>query len=240
MGDIPLRGPTEGPTSRVEDATSCLSITVSSPRAGCRVRTMAASLIAEVFILNDWGSINTLSGTFAAFNPDGSIRFRRSLHANLFNNGLSSNGRLAVCQMANAPHEDGGKLFVFDLEAGAQIASWQAESGWAHAYEFSEDGKTVRLIYRDRGAFTYGLDGTFIDRIKWLASGIAVGELGIVETLLAETNHQPSPALVEQLLGAIDRALASPTYNAPKWRARAFKLRGGPSLLRPRRSRASC
>src|SRR5271165_6895696 len=30
-----------------------------------------------VFILNDWGSMNALSGTFAAFNPDGSVRCGR-------------------------------------------------------------------------------------------------------------------------------------------------------------------
>ncbi|MBB5048528.1 hypothetical protein HNR60_003295 [Rhodopseudomonas rhenobacensis] len=179
-----------------------------------------------VFILNDWGSIETLSGTFTAFDPDGTVRFRRSLHANLFNNGLSNDGRLAVCQMANAPHEDGGKLFVFDLAAGAQIASWYPESGWANSYEFPEDGQTIRLVYRDRGAFAYGVDGTFIDRMRWLAVGLQVGDLGIVQTLLAETNNQPTLALVEQLLGGIDVALASSTYNTPKWRAIAFKLRG--------------
>ena len=53
-----------------------------------------------------------------------------------------------------------------------------------------------------------------------------MGDLSIVETLLAETNNQPTPALAEQLLGAIEVALTSPNYNAPKWHARAFKLRG--------------
>jgi hypothetical protein len=179
-----------------------------------------------VFILNDWGSIDTLSGTFAGFSPNGTVLFRRTFRANLFNNGLSEDGHFAVCQTANAPDDDGGSLYVFDLVAGTQIATWQPESGWANSYEFPEDGKTIRLCYRDRGAFAYSLDGTFIDRLKWLAAGLQVGDLGIVQTLLAETNNQPPPALVEQLLAAIDIALTSSTYNTPKWKALGFKLRG--------------
>lgn len=180
-----------------------------------------------VFILNDWGSINTLSGTFTAFDPDGTVRFRRSFRANLFNNGLSDDGHFAVCQTANAPDEDGGSLFVFDLYEGKEIASWHPESGWANSYGFPGDGNTVRLVYRDRGAFAYSFDGTFIDRMKWLAVGLQLGDLGIVQTLLAETNNQLTRALVEQLLGAIEIALTSSTYNnSPKWQAIAFKLRG--------------
>jgi tetratricopeptide (TPR) repeat protein len=62
--------------------------------------------------------------------------------------------------------------------------------------------------------------------MRWFAVSLQIGDLGIVQTLLAETNNQPAPALVEQLLGAIDVALASSACSAPKWRAIAFKLRG--------------
>jgi hypothetical protein len=71
-----------------------------------------------VFILSDWGSIETLNGTFAAFCPDGTPILSRKLKANLFNNGLSPDGRWAVCQTANAPSDDSGRLFVFDLALG--------------------------------------------------------------------------------------------------------------------------
>jgi hypothetical protein len=64
-----------------------------------------------VFILSDWGSIETLNGTFAAFCPDGKPILSRKLKANLFNNGLSPDGRWAVCQTANAPSDDSGRLF---------------------------------------------------------------------------------------------------------------------------------
>jgi hypothetical protein len=179
-----------------------------------------------VFVLNDWGPIESLSGTLAAFNPDGTTRFTRSFSANLFNNGLAADGRFAACQTANAPHPDGGSLFVFDLASARQIATWQPESGWASSYEFSDDGKTVRLGYGERGTFAYALDGEFLDRMRWLASGLQAGDLAIVETLLTETKGNPTPALIEQLLGAIDRTLATSMYTAPKSRARAFKLRG--------------
>jgi tetratricopeptide (TPR) repeat protein len=179
-----------------------------------------------VFILNDWGAIETLSGTFAAFGPDGKRIVSRKFKANLFNNGLSPDGRLAVCQTANAPSDDGGKLTVFDLVAGTEISQWQAESGWASFYEFPDDGQTIRLGYRDRGAFAYGLDGTFIERAKWLALGLQKGDLQIVGTLLSESNNQPDRALVDLLLPAIDIALATIRESEVKWRAQAFRLRG--------------
>ena len=52
------------------------------------------------FILNDWGDSDALSGTFRAFRSDGSVILARSYSANLLNNGLSDDGRLAVCQTA--------------------------------------------------------------------------------------------------------------------------------------------
>jgi hypothetical protein len=55
------------------------------------------------FVLNDWGDSQQLSGTFRAFRSDGSVILSRSYSANLLNNGLSKDGRLAVCQTANSP-----------------------------------------------------------------------------------------------------------------------------------------
>ena len=87
-----------------------------------------------VFILNDWGAIETLSGTLKAFGPDGKSIFARKFKANLFNNGLSSDGRWAACQTCNSDHEDAGKLFLFDLVQGTELSSWAPESGWANGY----------------------------------------------------------------------------------------------------------
>jgi hypothetical protein len=179
-----------------------------------------------VFILNDWGSIETLNGTFTAFGLDGRKLVSRKFSGNLFNNGLSPDGRYAVCQTANAPGEDGNLLTLFDLRAGSEIFAWRPESGWASYYEFPPDTQTIRLGYRDRGAFAYGFDGTFLDRMKWLAAGLQKGDIFIIESLLAESEGQPGPELAAQLLAAIDTALAGLRKEEGRTRARVLKSRG--------------
>ncbi len=121
-----------------------------------------------VFILNDWEFTSDLSGVFSAFGPDGKKILSRRFKANLYNNGLSADGRLAVCQTCNSPDpNDSSVLTVFDLSVGKEIASWIPESGWANFYEFPPDSQTMKLGYADRGAYSYSLHGEFIDRVKW-------------------------------------------------------------------------
>jgi hypothetical protein len=179
-----------------------------------------------VFILNDWGGVESLNGVFSAYRPDGSKIMARKFKANLYNNGLSPDGTGAVCQTANAPGDDGNLLTLFDLSAGKEIGAWRPESGWARSYEFPQDGQTLRLVYPERGSFAYARDGNFIDRMRWLAAGLAIGDIATVEQLLGETGNQPPPALAGQLLTALDVALASPANTWPKVRARIFKSRG--------------
>jgi hypothetical protein len=178
------------------------------------------------FVLNDWGALETLSGTLAAFARDGTVIVKRSFQANLFDNGLSDDGQWAACQTANAPHHDGGRLFIFDLQAGQEIGSFQPESGWAKDYTFSPDGQTITLGYHDGGRFAYRVDGTFLDRSLWLASGLQSGDLIIIERILSEAGGKPSGELIALLLPAIDRALSSERYKDPKSRALAYRLRG--------------
>jgi hypothetical protein len=179
-----------------------------------------------VFILNDWGAIETLSGTLIAFRPDGTPILSRKFKANLFNNGLSADGRWAVCQTANAPSDDSGRLFVFDLVAGKEVSSWQAESGWANVYEFSSDGTTIYLGYVDGTKFAYSVNGEFIDRTMWLTVGLQKGNLLIVETLLSECDNRPTHQLTDLVLPAIDRALAATRNEDVRAHARALRLRG--------------
>lgn len=61
-----------------------------------------------VFILNDWLFFSErLEGVFLAFHKDGAPILSRRFKANLFNSGLSPDGRLATCQTCNADGEDG-------------------------------------------------------------------------------------------------------------------------------------
>ena len=138
-----------------------------------------------VFILNDSGPGDELSGTFRAFAPDGRALLTRFFAANLYNNGLSGDGRLAVCQTCNAPDSpDSNILCVFDLAEGREVACWTPESGWANGYEFPASGDRVRMLRRDREPIDYSLDGTFIDRRKWYGDEVSRGTYHVIREAL--------------------------------------------------------
>ncbi|WP_316233757.1 tetratricopeptide repeat protein [Bradyrhizobium sp. SZCCHNPS2010] len=179
-----------------------------------------------VFIINDWGLIENLSRTLAAFTSQGTPLLRRTFNANLFNNGLSADGHWAVCQTVNAPHEDGNKLFVFDLCSKIEIGAFQPASGWASSYTFVPDEQRIVLGYQNGRRFSYTMDGRFLDRSAWLASGLQQGDLLIIERILSEAAGPPSADLIALLLPAIDIALAAERYRDQRSQARAYRFRG--------------
>lgn len=76
------------------------------------------------FTLNDWRFTSALAGTFLAFRADGSPIIAHDFAANIYESGLSPDGRLAVCQACNASNsEDSSRLVIFDLEAGVETGS---------------------------------------------------------------------------------------------------------------------
>lgn len=173
---------------------------------------------AGTFILNDWGDSQDLSGTFRAFRSNGTEIVSRRYSANLLNNGLSRDGRLAVCQTCNAPGSvDSSILTVFDLDAGAEVASWTAESGWAKGYEFP-DGR-VRMVRGDRPSLDYSLTGEFLDRRLWLDDEVRRGTLYVIRKALAEgeaatgLTHDDLRAGVRQALRDGDER-----FEAEAWR----------------------
>jgi hypothetical protein len=179
------------------------------------------------FILNDWEFGCDLSGVFSAFRSDGRPILSRRFKANLYNNGLSATGRLAVCQTCNSPDQnDGSILTVFDLEYGKEIASWLPESGWATSYGFPPDAQTIVLTYSDGSAFSYSLNGDFIDRVKWATAELEKGNLFVVQRLLRATENRASTALINKLIDSIDIALRSSRADDRRMRAWGQKLRG--------------
>ncbi|WP_247540327.1 tetratricopeptide repeat protein [Bradyrhizobium sp. 168] len=179
-----------------------------------------------VFILNDWGASETLSGTFHAFDVNGKTLVSRRFMANLFNNGVSADGHFAACQTANAPGADGNRLTVFDLQVGREIGGFQPESGWAKNYAFFPETRHIRLLYHDGGAFDYDFGGAFVDRMKWLAFGLMQGNIFVIETLIAEMDGKLSPELANQVLPAIDIALGKLRADDNRTRARLLRSRG--------------
>lgn len=180
-----------------------------------------------VFILNDWGSIETLSGTFRAYRPDGKLILKRQFKANLYNNGLSQDGRLAVCQTANSSDEnDSARLTIFDLDKGVEVACFAPPSGWASAYSFPTDGQTVELHYRDRGQYAYRLNGEFIDRQKWIDDGLRAGDLYLIESLFADCGRKPREEMARHFLEAVKAGLLAKRNADPRTQARLIRIAG--------------
>ncbi|HEX4050326.1 MAG TPA: tetratricopeptide repeat protein [Steroidobacteraceae bacterium] len=180
------------------------------------------------FILNDWRASSELTGTFRAFRADGSQVLAQDFAANLFNNGLSADGRLAVCQTCNSGHEDDSAvLTVFDLTQGRELHRFRPESGWPNTYAFSPDGETLTLGYPNgEGEFSYKLDGTFVDREDWIAANLKRGDLRMVRRVIDDAGGKLEPEAAKRLLGAVNRGLAHKNWKDSGWQAFGLRLRG--------------
>lgn len=180
------------------------------------------------FVLEDWHFANTLSGTFVAFNAEGRQLLGRHLQANLMGNGISVNGRFAVCQTANSGHVDGSSLFLFDLASGAELFSAPPMAGWTMDYDIDEDTVEVIAQVKDLGAFRYGQDGTFLDAMALEESSLARGDFATILRVCDDILARPETTLprVRQLLPAIARARRKGADRDPCWKAMALKVQG--------------
>ena len=69
-----------------------------------------------IFVFNDWLHNDALCGRFKAFGADGAPLIDQYFDANLLGNGLSGDGRYAICQTASAPGSpDSTIVAAFDL-----------------------------------------------------------------------------------------------------------------------------
>ena len=179
------------------------------------------------FVLNDWRFFTgELRGTFHAFNAGGSEILRCRYKANLFNNGLSCDGRYAVCQTCNSDDgRDSSVLTLFDLTHATEIARWRPESGWANTYDFSDDGQYVLLSNREGPPLRYTFSGEFVDRTLWVEAGLDRGDLFILGLVLKETHPKPQGDFARQLVASADKALGNIQPDDDRTRAWALKLK---------------
>lgn len=177
------------------------------------------------FIINDWLFGDELSGRFRAYRSDGSIILDRLFAANLYNNGLADDGRLALCQTANAPGSaDDNVIAFFDLEAGIECACFHPDMGWASHYRFHSAERRIELLYDGGDIASYHADGAMIDRDRWTARRIAAGDLTIIRAALGDSSAPLDGDLAARLADGL-RAKAS--GDAVAWeRAQALRLLG--------------
>ena len=179
------------------------------------------------FVLNDWHFFTMeLRGTFCAFKSDGEPILRRRFKANLYNNGLSADGRWACCQTCNSDDEaDSSVLTIFDLKCAKEVASWSPESGWANEYLFGSAG-TIFLTYGKDQSLAYSLSGEFLDRKRWIKDGIARGDFRRISLSLKESPESLPSKDVLSLVAACDRGLEMTENSQPWSQAWGWRLKG--------------
>ncbi len=106
------------------------------------------------FILNDNMSRENTESTFYAIDCLGNTLVNKLLPANIYNSGISCDGKFAVCQTCNTK-EVAGTLYFFDLSRGVILWEIQPEEGWADSYKFDTDNKNIYLIYGKNKKFAY-------------------------------------------------------------------------------------
>jgi tetratricopeptide (TPR) repeat protein len=138
-------------------------------------------------------------------------------------NGLSPDGRYAICQTANAPGSDDSCRYVlFDLEAGREIARWEVETGWAEGYKWDCDADRVIICLKDGEQAIYDLTGTMVDREGWRRRRIAAGDLGVIKDVLSS-----QASLDREMRQDIAAVLRRAAREGEIWsQARAFRLLG--------------
>jgi len=182
------------------------------------------------FVLNDWMFGEGLKGTFYAIDRQGNVVTRKLFQANLFNNGISSDGRFAVCQTCNSDNADSGILCFFDLLAGAILWAKPPESGWADSYEFDVEKELLYLVYMDVGKFVYNFSGEFLDSERWQTERIKRAN-GFELSAIARERFQSLDKVVntetgEEILTLLEQALQRGLDNYPNEQAMVYRTMG--------------
>jgi hypothetical protein len=183
------------------------------------------------FVLNDWLFGEGLKGIFYGIDKNGTVLVKHRFEANLFNNGISPDGRFAVCQTCNSDTSDSGLLWCFDLTSGALLWKVQPPTGWAEDYSFDPARHTLYLHYSKLGVFRYSLEsGLFEDREGWVEQKIKHGNgfelLAIAQDRMKLLSDVSSKDEVDELIDLLQAALTRGLSTYPNQQAIVYRYIG--------------
>ena len=179
------------------------------------------------FSVEDWLFGSGLKGVFYVFSPEGNAIIKKRLKSNIYNSGLSSNGKLAVCQTANNPKsEDGNTLSAFDVEKGMELFSIHPATSWAESYEFSEDNQYVIVVMQGIGKFRYDRQGNFLDADNFLKARLNCQDYSQILLAVEDEVARLSTDNAQTFWEAVSRARALGADKDTSWKAVALKLQG--------------
>ena len=155
----------------------------------------------------------------------------RRFEANLLNNGISPDGRFAICQTCNSDSSDSGVMCLFDLASGNVVWKRVPETGWAEDYGFDAEYGILTLQYKDLGAFRYRLSsGDLLDSELWIAKKIQHGSgfelLGIAQERLRELGDSASESEHREILDILGNALKRGLKDYPNQQAAVYRAMG--------------
>lgn len=182
------------------------------------------------FIVNDWLFGEGLKGIYYAFNLSGQILLNHTLSANLFNNGISENGKYVVCQCCNSDTDDSNTLYFFDLEKGSLLWKINPEVGWADSYYFDCEKMELHLIYKEKGIFRYNFNGSFLDKEKWESERInylsAFEISDIAKERFKEKKNNMNEGIADEIILLFERALGEGLDKYPNEKAIVYRSIG--------------
>lgn len=197
------------------------------------------------FIINDYLDRSELKGDFYIFKPDGSLILKKNLNANLHTNGISINGRYACAQTANNPKEDdGGKLFIFDINNKRVISQLVPITGWAIYYSFDEEEQLIKLHYHGNKFYRYTFEGKFSDEKKFeedilhLKKGSFIKEYALKKINKLEQNEEADYNQYLTIINMLNVSLNKNVYSSEK--AQIYKELGKIYLKFDKKNEALC
>ena len=182
------------------------------------------------FIINDWMFGEGKHGTFYVFDKEGVQLIKHRFKANFYNNGVSPDGKFAVCQCAGSDTADGNVLAFFDIETGALLWKKIPKSGWADSYDFDCEKKYLYLGYRDEGKFRYDFDGKFLDKEKWeteqIENASAFELSNMAKNQFKEIDDDLTVKDAKEILSLLRKAFKKGLDEDPNEKANAYRTAG--------------